>query len=61
MLTVELQDSWEELKEKIKQKFAKISDKDLLYIDGKKEEMMDRLQIKLGKSKEELSVIIKNL
>lgn len=53
--------SWEELKGKLKQKFAKITDNDLLYIDGKKEEMMGRLQIKLGKSKEELRLIIKNL
>ena len=61
MNTVELNDTWEELKGKLKQKFAKITDNDLLYIDGKKEEMMGRLQIKLGKSKEELSKIIKNL
>ena len=61
MNTTEINGSWEELKGKLKQKFAKITDNDLLYIDGKKEEMMGRLQIKLGKSKEELSKIIKNL
>lgn len=61
MNTTEINGSWEELKGKLKQKFAKITDNDLLYIDGKKEEMMGRLQIKLGKSKEELRVIIKNL
>ena len=55
MNTVEISgSSWEDLKEKL-------TDNDLLYIDGKKEEMMGRLQIKLGKSKEELSKIIKNL
>lgn len=61
MNTTEINGSWEELEGKLKQKFAKITDNDLLYIDGKKEEMMGRLQIKLGKSKEELRVIIKNL
>lgn len=61
MNTTEINESWEELKGKLKQKFAKITDNDLLYIDGKKEEMMGRLQIKLGKSKEELRLIIKNL
>lgn len=61
MDTAMINDSWEEQKEKLKQKFAKLTDNDLLYIDGKKAEMMGRLQIKLGKSKEELSKIFKNL
>ena len=61
MNTTDVKDTWEELKAKLQEKFAKITDNDLLYIDGKKEEMMGRLEIKLGKSKEELSKIIKNL
>ncbi len=61
MNATEVKGTWEELKAKLKEKFAKITDNDLLYIDGKKEEMMGRLQIKLGKSKEELRLIIKNL
>ncbi len=61
MNATEINGSWEELKGKLKQKFAKITNNDFLYIDDKKEEMMGRLQIKLGKSKEELRLIIKNL
>jgi len=61
MNTTQLKGSWEEQKGKLKQKFAKLTDDDLLFIDGKKEEMMGRIQIKLGKSKEELQKIIANL
>ena len=61
MNTTTLSGAWEEQKGKFKQKFAKLTDNDLLYIDGKKEEMMGKLQIKLGKSREELQIILENL
>lgn len=61
MNTTELKGTWEEQKGKLKQKFAKLTDNDLLFVDGKKDEMMGRLQIKLGKTKDELHKIIANL
>jgi uncharacterized protein YjbJ (UPF0337 family) len=53
-----LKGNWEEQKGKLKQKFATLTDNDVLFIEGKKEEMLGRLQIKLGKTKEELQKII---
>jgi uncharacterized protein YjbJ (UPF0337 family) len=53
--------NWEEQKGKLKQKFATLTDNDLLLVEGKKEEMMGRLQIKLGKTKEELHKLISGL
>ena len=61
MNTTELKGSWNEQKVKLKQKFAILTDNDLLFTDGKKEEMFGRLQIKLGKSKEEFQRIIEGL
>lgn len=61
MNTTEIKGTWEEQKGKLKQKFAKLTDNDLLYIDGKKEEMLGKLQIKLGKTKEELLKILEQL
>jgi uncharacterized protein YjbJ (UPF0337 family) len=58
MNTTELKGNWEEQKAKLKQKFAALTDNDLLFIKGKKEEMMGRIQAKLGKTKEELYKII---
>lgn len=58
MNTTELKGSWEEQKGKLKQKFATLTDNDLLFAEGKKEEMMGKLQIKLGKTKEELHKIL---
>lgn len=50
--------NWEEQKDKLKQKFAALTDNDLLFLMGKKEEMIAKLQLKLGKTREEINKII---
>jgi len=57
----DIKGSWNEQKGKLKQKFALLTDNDLLFATGKQEEMMGRLQLKLGKTKEELLKIISGL
>ena len=61
MNATELSGLWDEQKGKLKQKFATLTDDDLLFAEGKKDEMMGRLQIKLGKSKEEMHKLISEL
>ncbi len=61
MNTIEVKGNWNEQKSKLKQQFVKLTDNDLLFEKGKKVEMLGRLQIKLGKSKEELLEIIAGL
>ena len=61
MNTTELEGNWNELKGKLKQKFAILTDNDLMFAEGKKEEMLAKLQIKLGKTKEEFHKIIAEL
>ncbi|MDP2238283.1 MAG: CsbD family protein [Bacteroidales bacterium] len=61
MNTTELKGNWNEQKGKLKQKFAILTDDDLMFNEGKKEEMFGRLQKKLGKTKEELHNIISGL
>lgn len=61
MNTTGLKGNWIEQKARLKQKFAILTDDDLLLVEGKKEEMIGRLQIKLGKTKEEIHKIIASL
>ncbi|MEI8046749.1 MAG: CsbD family protein [Bacteroidota bacterium] len=53
--------NWNERKGRLKQKFGFLTDNDLMFEEGKKEEMLGKLQIKLGKTKEELLKIIGTL
>lgn len=61
MNSAEIKGTWTEQKGKLKQKFASLTDNDLLFVEGKKEEMLGKLEIKLGKSKEEIRKIISEL
>lgn len=53
--------NWNELKGKLKQKYASLTDDDLLLAEGKYDELLGRLQIKLSKSKEEIEKLFKEL
>lgn len=59
--TTEVKGNWNELKGKLKQQFAVLTDNDLMFEEGKKDEMLGKIQIKLGKSKEELHKIMESL
>jgi len=61
MNTLNLKGSWNETAGKLKQKFANLTDDDLLFQEGKHEELLGRLQKKLGKSKEEIRSLIEKL
>jgi uncharacterized protein YjbJ (UPF0337 family) len=61
MTKTEIKGKWNEQKGKLKQKFAILTDDDLMFAEGKKDEMFGKLQIKLGKTKEELYKIILDL
>jgi uncharacterized protein YjbJ (UPF0337 family) len=61
MNTTEIKGNWNEQKGKLKQQFATLTDDDLMFEEGKKDEMFGRLQKKLGKTKEELHTLISGL
>jgi uncharacterized protein YjbJ (UPF0337 family) len=61
MNVISLKGNWLYLRGKLKQKFAVLTDDDLLFEQGKKEEMLGKIAIKLGKTKEELLEIIQAL
>jgi uncharacterized protein YjbJ (UPF0337 family) len=58
MNTTEVKGNWNEQKGKLKQQFANLTDDDLMFAEGKQDEMLGKLQIKLGKTKEELHRIM---
>lgn len=61
MNTTEMKGNWNEIKGKMKQKFADLTDDDLLYEEGKEDELYGRLQKKLGKTKDEVKQFIAEL
>jgi len=58
MNTASVKGNWKEISGKLKQRYANLTDDDVLFTEGKEEELLGRLQMKLGKSKEELRKVI---
>jgi uncharacterized protein YjbJ (UPF0337 family) len=50
----EIKGNWNEMKGKLKQKFADLTEDDLLMEEGKEDETWGKLQQKLGKTKKEI-------
>ena len=61
MNTTDVKGNWNEQKGKLKQKFGFLTDNDLMFEEGKEDEMFGRLQIKLGKTKDALRKLIAEL
>lgn len=53
--------NWNELKGKLKQKFGNLTDDDLMFTEGREDEMLGRLQKKLGKSADEVRRLLAEL
>ena len=58
---LELKGKWNEIKGKVKQAHGDLTDDDLRYEEGKDDELLGRLQQKLGKSREDLIVWLRSL
>lgn len=58
MNKLEIKGNWNEAAGKLKQQYANLTDDDLLLVKGKEEELLGRLQKRLGKTKEEVQKII---
>ncbi len=58
---LKLQGNWNEIKGKIKQKYGNLTDDDLVYEEGKDDELLGRIQQKIGQSKEDVKKWIESL
>jgi uncharacterized protein YjbJ (UPF0337 family) len=54
MNELKIKGTWNEIKGKLKQKYAELTDDDLTFVEGKEDELLGRLQKRVGKSKDEL-------
>ncbi len=51
---LKLNGNWDELKGKMKKEYADLTDDDLLYEEGKDDELLGKLQQKIGKTKDQV-------
>jgi uncharacterized protein YjbJ (UPF0337 family) len=61
MTKLQMKGSWNEVKGKLKQKYGSLTDDDLTFAEGKDEELLGRLQQRLGRTKDEIREEIASL
>jgi len=54
MNTLEMKGNWNIAKGKLKQKWAKLTDNDLEFVEGKEEELVGRIQKRTGETRENI-------
>jgi uncharacterized protein YjbJ (UPF0337 family) len=60
-MKLQMKGSWNEVKGKLKQKYGQLTDDDLAFAEGKEDELLGRLQKRLGRSKDELRAEIEKM
>jgi uncharacterized protein YjbJ (UPF0337 family) len=60
-MKLQMKGSWNEIKGKLKQKYGQLTDDDLVFADGKEDELLGRLQKRLGRTKDELRAEIEDM
>jgi uncharacterized protein YjbJ (UPF0337 family) len=58
---LKLNGSWNDTKGKIKKQYAQLTEDDLLYEEGDDDQLLGKLQKKLGKTKQEVKDWIESL
>lgn len=61
VMRLQMKGNWNEIKGKLKQKYGQLTDQDLTFAEGKDDELLGRLQKRLGRSKDELRAEIEKL
>ena len=61
MTDLELSGQWSQLKGKLKQQYAMLTDDDLLFTEGKNDELMGRISARIGKTKDQVRELIAKL
>ncbi len=58
---LQMKGNWNEVKGKLKQKYGQLTDDDLAFSEGKDDELLGRIQKRLGETKENIRKTIEAL
>ena len=60
-MKLQVKGNWNEVKGKLKQKYGQLTDDDLTFAEGKEDELLVRLQKRLGRTRDELRAEIEKM
>jgi uncharacterized protein YjbJ (UPF0337 family) len=60
-MKLQMKGNWNEIKGKLKQKYGQLTDQDLIFAEGKEDELLGRLQKRVGRTKDQLRAEIEEM
>lgn len=60
-MKLQLKGNWNQIKGKLKQKYGQLTDQGLTFAEGKEDELLGRLQKRLGRTKDQLRAEIEDM
>lgn len=57
---LQIKGKWNEIKGRLKQQYADLTDDDLLYEEGQEDKLIGKLQQKLGKTRDEVIEMLRS-
>jgi uncharacterized protein YjbJ (UPF0337 family) len=60
-MKLQLKGNWNEIKGKLKQKYGQLTDQDLIFAEGKEDELLGRIQKRVGRTKDQLRAEIEEM
>ena len=61
VMKLQMKGSWNEVKGKLKQKYGQLTDDDLMFAEGKEDELLGRLEKRVGRTRDELRAEIEEM
>ena len=61
MKMLELNESWEDYSERLRGRFTKLTEEDVVYKDGYEEQTLQRISQRLGRSREDVIALLQNV
>ena len=60
-MKLQMKGTWNEVKGKLKQKYGQLTDDDLMFAEGKEDELLGRLEKRVGRTRDELRAEIEDM
>jgi hypothetical protein len=61
MLPMNVKKNWDELSERLRGRFSKIKESDVVFIEGRYDEMLEKISLRMGRSKAEVQKLIDSM
>ena len=61
MKSLDIKENWDEIAERLRGRFSKLTESDVTFIDGRHYEMVDKIRARLGRSQAEIETLLESM